>query len=70
MPKGDPVGQSNGTIFLNEVFVLWEKLQDPIPKEDLLNAVPDGCEADRDVAAKDLSSLPETLRGYDAIADD
>ncbi len=71
MPKGDNIGKFNGTILLNEVSAfVWEKLQNPISKEDLLNAILDEYEVDRDVAAKDLGNLLETLRGYDVIVDD
>ncbi len=71
MPKEDNIGKLNGTILLNEVSVfVWEKLQNPISKKDLLKAVLDEYEVDRDAAAKDLDNLLETLRGYDVIADD
>ena len=71
MPKGDNIGIFNGAILLNEVSAfVWEKLQDPISKEDLLKAVLAEYEIDRDVAAKDLVNLLETLRGYDVIVDD
>ena len=71
MPKEDNIGKLNGTILLNEVSAfVWEKLQNPISKEDLLNAVLEEYEIDRDIAAKDLVNLLETLRGYDVIVDD
>ena len=71
MPKGDNIGKFNGAILLNEVSAfVWEKLQNPISKEDLLKAVLAEYEIDRDVAAKDLVNLLETLRGYDVIVDD
>ena len=71
MPTGDNIGKLKGTILLNEVSAfVWEKLQNPISKEELLNAVLDEYEIDRDVAAKDLGNLLETLRGYDVIVDD
>ncbi len=71
MPTGDNIGKFNGTVLLNEVSAfVWEKLQNPLSKEDLLNAVLDEYEVSRDTAAKDLDSLLETLRGYDVIADD
>ena len=71
MPTGDNIGKFNGTVLLNEVSAfVWEKLQNPLSKEDLLEAVLDEYEVSRDVAAKDLDNLLETLRGYDVIADD
>ena len=71
MPTGDNIGRFNGTVLLNEVSAfVWEKLQNPLSKEDLLEAVLDEYEVSRDVAAKDLDNLLETLRGYDVIVDD
>ena len=71
MPKGDNIGKFKGTILLNEVSAfVWEKLQNPISKEDLLNAILDEYEVNRDVAAKGLGDLLEALRGYDVIVDD
>ena len=71
MPTGDNIGRFNGTVLLNEVSAfVWEKLQNPLSKEDLLEAVLDEYEVSRDTAAKDLDNLLETLRGYDVITDD
>ena len=71
MPTGDNIGKFNGTVLLNEVSAfVWEKLQNPLSKEDLLEAVLDEYEVSRDTAAKDLDNLLETLRGYDVIVDD
>ena len=71
MPTGDNIGKFNGTVLLNEVSAfVWEKLQNPLSKEDLLEAVLDEYEVSRDTAAKDLDNLLETLRRYDVIADD
>ena len=71
MPTGDNIGRFNGTVLLNEVSAfVWEKLQNPLSKEDLLEAVLDEYEVSRDTAAKDLDNLLETLRRYDVIADD
>ena len=71
MPTGDNIGKFNGSILLNEVSAfVWEKLQNPITKEDLLNAILEKYEVSKNVAAKDLDNLLETLRGYDVIVDD
>lgn len=71
MPTGDNIGKFNGTILLNEVSALiWEKLQNPVSKEDLLKAVLDEFEVEKAVASADLDALLSTLRGYGVIEDD
>ena len=71
MPTGDNIGQFNGTVLLNEVSAfVWEKLQSQISRDELLQAVLDEYEVDKDTASKDLDALIETLRGYNVIEDD
>lgn len=71
MPTGDNIGQFNGTVLLNEVSAfVWEKLQNPVSKEDLLKAILDEFEVQRAVASADLDALLETLRGYGVIEED
>ena len=71
MPTGDNIGKFNGTVLLNEVSAfVWEKLQNPLSKDDLLRAVLDEFEVEKVVASKDLDALLETLRSYDVIEDD
>ena len=71
MPTGDNIGKFNGTILLNEVSAfVWEKLQNPMSRNDLLNAILDEFEVDKATASADLNALLETLRGYDVIEDD
>ena len=71
MPVGDNIAKFKGTILLNEVSALiWEKLQNPVSKEDLLQAVLDEFEVERSVAAADLDDLLTTLRGYGVLEDD
>ena len=71
MPTGDNIGQFNGTVLLNEVSAfVWEKLQNPVSKEDLLKAILDEFEVQRSVASADLDVLLETLSGYCVIEDD
>ena len=56
---------------MNEVSALiWEKLQNPVSKEDLLQAVLDEFEVERSVAAADLDDLLTTLREYGVLEDD
>ncbi len=71
MPTGDNIGKFNGTVLLNEVSAfVWEKLQSPISREDLLKAILNEFEVEKTVASKDLDALLETLRGYGVIEDD
>ena len=71
MPTGDNIGNFNGTILLNEVSAfVWEKLQNPMSRDDLLQAVLNEFEVDRATASADLDELLKTLRGYGVIEDD
>ena len=71
MPTGDNIGKFNGSVLLNEVSAfIWEKLQNPISKEDLLKAILDEFEVERAVAATDLNALLAKLKEYDVIEDD
>ena len=71
MPTGDNIGEFSGTVLLNEVSAfVWEKLQTPLSKEDLLTAILDEFEVDRATASADLDALLETLRGYGVIEND
>ena len=71
MPTGDNIGKFNGTVLLNEVSAfVWEKLQNPMTKDDLLKAILDEFEVEKAVASADLEALLESLRGYGVIEDD
>lgn len=71
MPTGENIGLFNGTVLLNEVSALvWEKLQNPVSREDLLKAILDEFEVDRATASADLDELLKTLRSYGVIEDD
>lgn len=71
MPTGDNIGKFNGTVLLNVVSAfVWEKLQNPISREELLNAILEEFEVEKAVASADLDALLETLKGYDVIEND
>ena len=71
MPTGDNIGKFNGTVLLNSVSAfVWEKLQNPISREELLKAILDEFEVEKAVASADLDALLETLKGYDVIEND
>ena len=71
MPTGDNIANFNGTVLLHAVSAfVWEKLQDPMSKDDLLRAILDEFEVDKATASADLDALLKTLRGFDVIEDD
>ena len=71
MPTGDNIGKFNGTVLLNEVSAfVWEKLQNPISKDDLLRAILDEFEVEKAVASTDLDALLTTLKEYGVIEDE
>ena len=71
MPTGDNIGKFNGTVLLNAVSAfVWEKLQNPMSRDDLLKEILDEFEVDRATASADLDILLQTLCGYDVIQDD
>ena len=71
MPTGDNVGHYNGTVILNEVAAfIWEKLQNPISRDDLLAAVMDEYDVEQAVAAKDLDKMLEKMIGFGVIEEE
>lgn len=71
MPTGENIAKFNGTVLLNEVSAfVWEKLQTPLSRDDLLRAILDEFEVEKAVASKDLDALLEMLRSYNVIEDD
>ena len=64
MPVGDNIAQFNGTVLMNDVSAfVWEKLQQPITKEELLQAVLNEFEVDEETASRDLDELLEKFAG-------
>ncbi len=71
MPSGDNIGKFNGTVVLNEVAAfIWEKLQSPVSRHDLLAAVRDEYDVEEAAAARDLDALLEKLKSFGVIEDD
>ena len=67
-PRENNKGAFSGVLLLNEVSALvWEKLQNPLSKEDLLTAILDEFDVDNSVASDDLDILLEILYNYGAI---
>ena len=68
MPTGENIGKYEGTIVMNDVAAfVWEKLQNPVSRDDLLAAVMDEFDVEEAVAAKDLDALLEKLKNYGVI---
>lgn len=71
MPVGDNIGRFKGTILLNEVSAfIWEKLQNPVSREELLKAILEEFEVEESVAAADLDALLAKFEEYDVIEGD
>ena len=70
MPVGDNIMKFNGTVLMNDVSAfIWEKLQAPASKEELLQAVVNEFEIDEETASRDLDELLEKLAGLGIIED-
>ena len=68
IPTGENIGRFKGTVLLNGVSAfIWEKLQSPISRDDLLTAVLDEYQVDKETAAQDLDALLKRLEDYQAI---
>ena len=71
MPTGDNIAKFKGTMLLNEVSAfIWEKLQNPISRDDLLTAIVNEYEVSEERAAKDLDALLMQLNEFGVIEDD
>ncbi len=71
MPTGENISKFKGTILLNEVSAfLWEKLQKPVSREDLLTALLDEYEVDPETAGRDLDATLEKFRSFSVIEDE
>lgn len=58
MPTGSNISHFDGTVVLNGVSAfLWERLQQPVTQEELLNALLEEYDVSREVAEKDLEAL-------------
>ena len=58
MPVGDNIMKFNGTVLLNTVSAfVWEKLQEPVSKKELLQEILDKFEIDEATASHDLDRL-------------
>ena len=68
MPTGDNIGVFGGSVVMNDVSAfIWEKLQNPMSKEDLLQAVLDEFDVEKDAAEADLDAVLAQLKEYGVI---
>jgi len=71
MPVDDTILQFDGAVLLNEVSAfIWNKMQTPVSKVDLLKSILDEFDVEENVAAKDLDSILETFAGFGIIEKD
>ena len=71
MPTGENIGKFKGTVLLNDVSAfVWEKLQTPMSRDDILAAILDEYEVEESVAAADLDALLAKLADYGVIEND
>ena len=71
MPTGDNVGVFKGAVLLNNVAAMvWEKLQNPVSKDDLLRAVLERFDVEEAVASADLDRLLRDMMEKGMIVDD
>lgn len=68
VPTGETTLDFNGLITVNEVGkIIWEKLQNECTKEDIVNAILDEYEIDKETAENDVEGFLEKLRNQDII---
>ena len=71
MPVDDTILQFDGAVLLNEVSAfIWNKMQTPVSKADLLKSILNEFEVEEKVAAKDLDSILETFSGFGIIEEE
>ena len=68
VPVGTNVSLFKGVVLLNHVSsFLWEKLQSPVSREDLLAMLLEEYDIDEQTASADLGSILEQFRQLDII---
>ena len=68
MPVNDKITIFNGTILLNNVSAfIWEQLQKPVSKEDLLSVLLEKYDIDEASAAEDLDAVLEQLKQLELL---
>ncbi len=68
MPTGDNIGKFDGTVIFNDVSAfVWEKMQTPVSRDDLLGAILGEFDVDKETAEKDLDALIEKFSSLGLI---
>ncbi|MDO4548013.1 MAG: PqqD family peptide modification chaperone [Clostridia bacterium] len=68
MPAGENISRFDGALLLNEVSAyIWERLQAPISREDLLEMVLSEFDVERAVAERDLDAMLDKLRALNVL---
>ncbi|MBR3019140.1 MAG: PqqD family peptide modification chaperone [Clostridia bacterium] len=71
MPTGDNINQFGGTVIFNEqAAFLWEKLQYPVSRDDLLAAMVNTYAVDEATAASDLDAVLEKMKALSLITEE
>ena len=71
MPTGDNINQFNGTVLFNEqAAFLWERLKNPVSRDDLLTALLDVYAVDESTAARDLDNVLEKMKTLSLIREE
>ena len=71
MPTGDNISVFDGTVMFNETAALvWQKLQSPVTREELLQAVMDEYDVEEAVAAADLDKLLQQMKKDGILLED
>lgn len=71
MPTGENINKFEGALVLNEVSAfLWENLNAPICKDDLLALLLAEFDVEEAVAAQDLDHFLDQLRSHNLLEED
>ena len=71
MPTGARINQFDGALVLNDLSAfIWEKLQQPIAREDLLEMILAEYEVDCETASRDLDAFLEKLTGFGLLEEE
>ncbi len=63
MPAGDNIAKFRGTVLMNELSAfIWEQLQAPVTRDELLDRILDKYEIDSETAASDLDAVLAELK--------
>lgn len=71
MPAGNQIGKFDGAIVLNDVGAfIWQKLENEISREDLVDRIVAEFDVDREKAWADAEAYLETLLNYGVLDED